>query len=301
MSSSARSSRAKQDIVVQIPTRRLGVTVAAFTVASIVGTACGRSPVAPTLAPFATSEYGHFQSGSIRLYYAFDLPEGVERPPLIVLSHGSGRDNTERNARFALHLTQRGFAVLRFDKRGVGKSGGMYSKATNHMTLQAGDLVAAVDFLKGDSRIDASRIGLMGPSQAGFVVPEAAVRSPDVSFVILISGPTVTIQQANHWDEIADDQSRSISELEEIFREFEPSGADLDPRPFLEQLRVPGLWIYGADDRTIPSGPSAEILEEVATTLAKPFTIVTFPGVGHSVETNYWPALFGWYDREIGS
>ena len=141
----------------------------------------------------------------------------------------------------------------------------------------------------------------MGPSQAGFVVPEAAVRSPDVSFVILISGPTVTIQQANHWDEIADDQSRSISELEEIFCEFVPSGADLDPRPFLEQLRVPGLWIYGADDRTIPSGPSAEILEEVVTTLAKPFTIVTFPGVGHSIETNYWPALFGWYDREIGS
>ena len=86
----------------------------------------------------------------------------------------------------------------------------MYSKATDHMTLQAGDLVAAVDFLKGDSRIDALRIGLMGPSQAGFVVPEAAVRSPDVSFVILISGPTVTIQQANHWDEIADDQSRTL-------------------------------------------------------------------------------------------
>ena len=175
----------------------------------IVGTACVRSPFAP-LAPFATTEYGYFQSGSIRLYYAFDLPEGVERPPLIVLSHGSGRVKAEGSARFALPLIQRGFAVLRFDKRGVGKSGGMYSKAANHMTLQAGDLVAAVGLLKGDPRIDASRIGLMGPSQAGFVVPEAALRSPDVSFVILLSGPTVTIQQANHWDEIADDQSRTL-------------------------------------------------------------------------------------------
>jgi len=154
-------------------------------------TACAPAP----LEPFAATEYGYFQSGSIRLYYAFDLPEGVERPPLIVLSHGSGRENTAHNARFALPLVQRGFAVLRFDKRGVGKSGGEYSKASGHMTLQAGDLVAAVDFARADPRIDASRIGLMGQSQAGWVVPEAAVRSPDVSFVILTSGPTVTIQQ----------------------------------------------------------------------------------------------------------
>ncbi len=259
-------------------------------------TACARAP----LEPFAATEYGYFQSGSVRLFYAFDLPEGVERPPLIVLSHGSGRENTAHNARFALPLVQRGFAVLRFDKRGVGKSGGEYSKASGHMTLQAGDLVAAVDFIKGDSRIDASRIGLMGQSQAGWVVPEAAVRSPDVSFVILTSGPTVTIQQANYWDQIADDESLSIAELEEIFRQFEPSGADLDPRAHIEQLRVPGLWIYGADDRIIPSGPSAEILEEVVTTLAKPFTIMIFPGVGHGIRTNYWQHLFDWYDREVG-
>ncbi len=177
----------------------------------------------------------------------------------------------------------------------------MYSRDANHMTLQAGDLVAAVDFLKHDSRIDASRIGLMGPSQAGFVVPEAAVRSPQVSFVILLSGPTVTIQQANHWDEIADDESLSISELEEIFRVFEPSGADLDPRPYLEQLQAPGLWIYGEEDRIVPAGPSAEILEDLVATGGRPFNIVIFPGVGHSIRANYWPELFDWYDREIGS
>ncbi len=261
-------------------------------------TACAPAP----LEPFAATEYGHFQSGSIRLFYAFDLPEGVERPPLIVLSHGSGPDNTAVNTRFALPLVQRGFAVFRFDKRGVGKSGGELSKASGHMTVLAGDLVAAVDFIKGDARIDASRIGLMGQSQAGWVVPEAAVRSPDVSFVILTSGPTVTIQQANYWDQIADDESLSIAQLEEIFRQFEPepSGGDYDPRPHLEQLLVPGLWIYGEEDRTIPARPSAEILEEVVTTLAKPFTVMIFPGVGHNVPTNYWPDLFAWYDREVG-
>ncbi len=259
-------------------------------------TACARTP----LEPFAATEHAYFQSGSLRLFYAFDLPEGVDRPPLIVLSHGSGRVTTAVNARFALPLVQRGFAVLRFDKRGVGKSEGEYSKAFDHMTVLAGDLVAAVDFVRGDPRIDASRIGLMGQSQAGWVVPEAAVRSPDVSFVILLSGPTVTGQQANHWDQIADDESLSIVELEEIFRQFEPSGGDVDPRPHLEQLLGPGLWIYGEDDRIIPARPSAEILEGLVTTLAKPFAVMIFPGVGHGIRTNYWSELFDWYDREVG-
>ncbi len=259
-------------------------------------TACAPAP----LEPFAATEYGHFQSGSVRLYYAFDLPEGVQQPPLIVLSHGSGPDNTATNARFVLPLVQRGLAVLRFDKRGVGKSGGEFSKAFAHMTVLAGDLVAAVDFVRADPRIDASRIGLMGQSQAGWVVPEAAVRSPDVSFVILTSGPTVTGQQANFWDEIADDESLSITELEGIFRQFEPSGGDVDPRPHLEQLLVPGLWIYGEEDRIIPARPSAEILEGLVATLAKPFTVMIFPGVGHGIRTNYWPDLFDWYDREVG-
>ena len=242
-------------------------------------TACAPAP----LEPFAWTEYGYFQS-DVRLYYALDLPEGVVRPPMIVLSHGSGRVNAAANASRALPLVQRGFGVLRFDKRGVGKSGGEYSRAPGHMTLQAGDLVAAVDFIKDDSRVDTSRIGLMGQSQASFVVPEAAVRSPYVSFVILTSGPTVTIQQANYWDQIADDESLSISELEDVFREFEPSGADLDPRPYLEQLQVSGLWMYGEEDRIIPAGPSAEIL---------PITVPATPDQCVVVWTSSWTSEKG--------
>ena len=267
-------------------------------VMTVAGTACA----SPPLEPFATTDNGYFQRGGVRLYYAFDLPEGVERPPLIVLSHGSGRVTTAANAKRALPLVQRGFAVFRFDKRGVGKSEGDYSKAFDHMTVLAGDLVAAVNFIKSDPRIDPSRIGLMGASQAGWVVPEAAVRSPEVSFVILLSGPTVTGQQANYWDQIADDESLTVAELEEIFRQFEPrsENGDVDPRQHLEQLQVPGLWVYGKEDRIVPAGPSAEILEGLVDTLGKRFSIRIFPGVGHSIEANYWPELFDWYDREVG-
>lgn len=258
----------------------------------------GCSPV--SLEPFAATEYGFFESSGAQLYYALDLPRGVARPPLIVLSHGSGRVNTGVNADRALPLVQRGFGVLRFDKRGVGKSDGVYSKDFDHMTVLADDLVSAVDFIKGDPRIDPSRIGLMGASQAGWVVPKATVRSSDVSFVILLSGPTVTGQQANYWDQISDDESLTIAQLEQIFAGFVPSGNDLDPRADLERLEVPGLWIYGEEDRIVPARSSAMILEELVSRADKPFTVRTFPGVGHSIETNYWPDLFDWYDREVG-
>ena len=137
-----------------------------------IATACSPAP----LEPFAATEYGYFRGGGVRLYYAFDLPEGVERLPLIVLSHGHGRVNAAANAKRAQPLVQRGFAVVRFDKRGVGKSEGEYSKAFDHMTVLADDLIAAVELVRDDPRIDPSRIGLMGASQAGWVGGERTVR-----------------------------------------------------------------------------------------------------------------------------
>lgn len=237
----------------------------------------------------------------MKLYYALDLPQGVTRPPIVVLGHSSGEVTAEVNARFARPLVREGFAVLRFDKRGVGRSGGVYSKAFEHMTVLAGDVVAAVEFIRSDARIDASRIGLLGSSQAGWVIPEAVVRSDAVSYVVLLSGPTVTGQQANYWDEIADDASLTISELETRFLAFHPSGLDVDPRPFLEQMRVPGLWLFGEEDRIIPARISAAILNEIAVRLDKPFTGVVFPNVGHSLQNDYWPTVFDWYRTEIGS
>ncbi len=75
------------------------VRLAGF-VLTLLCSACA-TPTLPE--PFAEIEFGYFQS-DVQLYYALDLPEGVTRPPLIVLSHGSGRDNAAHNARFALPL-----------------------------------------------------------------------------------------------------------------------------------------------------------------------------------------------------
>ncbi len=253
-----------------------------------------------SLEPFATTERGFFPNGPDRLHYAFDLPKGVARPPIVILAHSSGRVTADVNARYAEPLVQRGFAVLRFDKRGVGQSDGVYSRAFVNLPVLAGDVLAALEFIRDDARIDPQRIGLMGYSQAGWVVPHAAARSSEVAFVILLAGPTVTGHQQNYWDAIADDQSRSIPDLEAELRAFVPPGGDFDPRPDLEALTMPALWIYGAEDRIVPTGPSVEILQDLVASAGKPFTVMVHPGVGHRLEVDYWTGLFAWLDREIG-
>ena len=51
---------------------------------------------------------------------------------------------------------------------------------------------AAVEYLKTRRDIDSGQIGLLGISQAGWIMPLAAVRSRDVAFLISISGAGVT-------------------------------------------------------------------------------------------------------------
>ena len=97
--------------------------------------------------------------------------------------------------------SRRGIAVLGYDKRGVGGSTGDWNTAL--FEDLAGDVVSAFGYLKTRSDIDATQIGLLGVSQAGWIMPLAAVRAKDLAFVISISGAGVppadtTIDQARN-------------------------------------------------------------------------------------------------------
>ena len=80
--------------------------------------------------------------------------------------------------------------MLAYDKRGVGGSSGDWNTAS--FDELAGDVVAAFDYLQTRRDIDASQIGLLGISQAGWVMPLAANRAKGLAFLISISGPGVS-------------------------------------------------------------------------------------------------------------
>ena len=68
-----------------------------------------------------------FKNGDITLAGTLLIPERTGKVPGIVLVHGSGKSTWNFYRYYAKRLAEIGFAVLYYDKRGVGKSGGKYS------------------------------------------------------------------------------------------------------------------------------------------------------------------------------
>jgi dipeptidyl aminopeptidase/acylaminoacyl peptidase len=130
----------------------------------------------------------HFLSGEVRLSGTLVLPGTPGPHAAVVLLHGSGPE--ARNLFMARWFAGQGLAALTYDKRGVGESKGNFRDVA-FMKL-ADDGLAAADFLRARGDIDQHKIGVWGLSQGGWLGPLAASRSPNVAFVISVSGPGVS-------------------------------------------------------------------------------------------------------------
>ncbi len=147
--------------------------------------------------PYLEEDIG-FETPGAKAHLAgtLTLPKGARPFPAVILVAGSGpntRDEPIFGHRLFLviadHLTRAGVAVLRYDKRGVGASTGDYAQATTEDF--ADDAASAVAYLKTRKEIDPHRIGLIGHSEGGLIVPIVAVRDPSVAFIVLMAGPGV--------------------------------------------------------------------------------------------------------------
>ena len=103
----------------------------------------------------------------------------------------SDRDNDILFPPIRTAVLARHVAVCSFDKRGVGASGGDWTRAG--IPTQAQDLLAGLDAARSALAAQGHEppAGLFGHSQGGWVVLEAAA-SADVRFVITNSGPAVS-------------------------------------------------------------------------------------------------------------
>lgn len=177
---------------------RLDIPVAALTVARIdvsgvaVRTQSARNP---------TDIDVKIPANGFNLAGTLTLPPAAAsrfRHPAVVLVAGSGpvdRDETVAGipifAQLAGALAQRGFAVLRYDKRGIGQSGGR----TETVTLQdyADDVISAVKWLERRKDIDKKRMAIAGHSEGGAVAMlAAAAEKKKIATLILLATPGTT-------------------------------------------------------------------------------------------------------------
>ena len=151
--------------------------------------------------PYAVKDF-LYEGVNTKLTYGATLtyPNDNAKHPLIILITGSGRQDRDETifdhkpfAVIADFLTKQGFAVLRVDDRGAGKSSGDFSQST---TADFGlDVEEHINYAKTLSMVDANKIGLLGHSEGGLIAPMVAARNKSVAFVILMAGPGVSIAE----------------------------------------------------------------------------------------------------------
>jgi len=117
--------------------------------------------------------------------------------PTVLLVAGSGPH--DRDESLAGHkpflvladaLTRNGYAVLRYDKRGIPNSTGDYSTATTEDF--ASDAEAAIAYLKTRHDLNMKKFGVIGHSEGGLIAPMLAVRNPQqISWLVLLATPAL--------------------------------------------------------------------------------------------------------------
>jgi pimeloyl-ACP methyl ester carboxylesterase len=149
-----------------------------------------QTPKAPF--PYRDQELAIVSRDGVMLGATLSVPNAPARPNAVVLVAGSGPQTRHvQNAGHKLfdvladHLARQGIAVLRYDKRGIGRSTGDYH---GHTTVQlADDAYAAVQALKATGRF--RHVGLLGHSEGSQVAAAVAAAHPEaVDFIVSMAG-----------------------------------------------------------------------------------------------------------------
>ena len=262
--------------------------------------ACGAMGTPTAATAVAGSSTGFFNNGDVRLSYRLDLPERNGPVGAVVFGHGSGKQTKDSCRFLADGFLSRGMATLCFGKRGVGQSTGtfVFVGAKDSISVfddLAGDMAAGVAFLRTRPEIDAKRIGLAGVSQAGWIMPLAAQEARP-AFMVLMVGPTVSVGIEGFYSRIVEDTNAPVEEGYRQLLSFNGFHG-FDPKPVLEALNVPGLWLLGGEDRSIPTPATVAILDRLIAS-GKPYARVVFPGFGHNLfGAPYWPEIDKWLSK----
>lgn len=267
-------------------------------VLAALASGCAPAPPQPT-APTAVATSGFLPADNAQLHYELSLPVGTGPFPAVVFGHGSGPATKTDGIVHEPFWIARGFAVLRYDKRGAGQSTGTYrgvgvrNSPTQILEL-ADDMAAAVRFLRARADINGALIGLMGVSQAGWVMVAATTRVSGLRFVVAPVGSVLPVG-AN----VAYENQRDAP-IDAAYAALEQySGpAGYDPRPTLAASDVPVLYLLGAEDRLVPTRVGRVVIEALAAANA-PVEAVVYAGVGHELgaSTRVWPDIASWLQR----
>lgn len=126
-----------------------------------------------------------FQNSEDTISGHYLLPDKGKPKAVILFVHGDGPLNYDADGYYPLiweRLLEQGFAIFSWDKPGIGGSTGNW--LTQSMQQRQQEVQSAVNFLQTSYGYSGTQIGLLGFSQAGWVVPAVANNNSNIGFVI---------------------------------------------------------------------------------------------------------------------
>ncbi len=221
-----------------------------------------------------------------------DLPAGNGPFPVVILLPGSGPTDRDGNQaqlkndclkQLGQGLAGKGIAVLRYDRRGVGKSAGAAPKEEDYQfDMLVADVLEWVTLLEQDMRF--SRIGIVGHSEGALVGMLAAKRAPVAAYVSLAGagrslpdvlreqlGKNLPESQKSKWEPIVSEleAGRTVADVpKELSALFRPSVQPylislfkIDPARELSEVKVPVLIVQGTTDVQVSTADSRRLSE----------------------------------------
>lgn len=173
-------------------------------------------------------------------------------------------------------LAQRGVAVLRYDKRGIGLSTGPALSWLDARPLAA-DAAAAARALAALPGVDPRRVTLIGHSQGGDLALRAAAGAP-VTRIVTLSAPG---RPLGGLPRVSGAAGRFLDRL--VGTEVARATLARDPRRDAARATQPALLVHGSRDRTVPVSDMAR-LATARREAGRATRTLTVPGVGHFLE-----------------
>jgi 2,6-dihydroxypseudooxynicotine hydrolase len=173
-------------------------------------------------------------------------PEGVARPPLVILI--PGLDSTKEE--FFHHentFLVRGMATLSMDGPGQGESGFELPIRPDYEVAVG----AMLDALGDRDDVDMRRVGAVGVSLGGYYAPRAAAFEPRVHAIAAISGP---YEFGARWEDLPPltREAFTVKSGARDEREARERAGDLTLRGVASKLTQPALFVTGGQDRIVP-------------------------------------------------
>jgi pimeloyl-ACP methyl ester carboxylesterase len=198
-----------------------------------------------------------FQSGDQQVFGVLHVPESTPAPG-IIMCHGFTGHKAETHRLFvdaARDFTRNGLAVLRFDYRGSGDSGGEFHEMT--VSREIDDARAALDCLTSRPEVDATHVGVLGLSLGGCVAACLTGTDDRVRALVLWAA---TGHMERSFARLAPEFTGDVLDMNgwPLGRGFLDDLPNIQPLKQIANYVGPSLVVHGSNDETVPPSDASD-------------------------------------------